>query len=451
MNHRAVGIRPMTRPPATDMIVRPFQEFARLEVAGGVLLAATTIVALVWANSPWRDTYTALWQTRLTVSVGDLALAKPLVKWVNDGLMAIFFFVVGMEIKREVIVGELADRRKATLPIVAALGGAVLPALIYVTLNRGGAGADGWGVPMATDIAFALAALTLLGSRIPIGLKVFLTALAIADDIGAVLVIALFYTPAVAWSFLGLAAAFLAALVLANLLGARSPVIYAVLGLGLWFAFVESGVHATVAGVLLALTVPIRSRIDADEFLRRGRALLEEFERGGEHGRAVTPTVNQRDVVHALQESCAHVETPLHRMEHALHPWVSYAILPVFALANAGVTFEGSIGDALGHPVTIGVALGLVLGKQVGVFLAAWLAVRAGVAALPTGVTWRALYGAAWLAGIGFTMSLFIAALAFDEPGLLTAAKVGILGGSVISGLGGWLVLRSVGDPSRSP
>jgi Na+:H+ antiporter, NhaA family len=423
------------------------REFIHDEAFGGILLLLCALAALIWANSPWGATYDALWSTELTLGTVQYHLTESLRHWVNDGLMAIFFFVVGLEIKREVLVGELASPRRAALPAIAALGGVLVPAGLYLLLNRGTVGGAGWGIPMATDIAFALGVLALLGDRIPLGLTVFLTALAIVDDIAAVLVIAVFYTAQVHWEALGLAAVILVGLIAANRLGFRRPVIYAILGLALWVSVFESGVHATVAGVLLAFTIPANTRIDPRAFLARSRALLHAFERAGatdDSGASILTNGARQEVLSELEDAVEGAGAPLQRMEHVLHPWVAFAIVPLFALANAGVRIEGDPGAAFGNRVTLGVVLGLVLGKQLGVTLAAWLAVRSGVTDLPEGVGWRHIYGAGWLAGIGFTMSLFVADLAFaaSEGGLLTAAKLGILAASLIAGVGGWLLLN---------
>jgi NhaA family Na+:H+ antiporter len=426
-------------------------EFIHDEAFGGILLLICALAALIWANSPLGETYDALWSSELTLGTVQYHLTESLRHWVNDGLMAIFFFVVGLEIKREVLVGELASPRRAALPAIAAVGGVLVPAGIYLLLNRGSAGEQGWGIPMATDIAFALGVLALLGDRIPLGLKVFLTALAIVDDIAAVAVIAVFYTVQVHWTALGAAALILVMLIAANRLGARRPVIYAVLGLALWVAVFESGVHATVAGVLLALTIPATTRIDPRAFLNRSRATLVAFERAGsddESGASILTNGERQEALAELEDMVEGAGAPLHRMEHVLHPWVAFAIVPLFALANAGVRIEGDFGTALGNRATLGVILGLVLGKQLGVTLAARLAVRSGVTELPEGVSWRHIYGSGWLAGIGFTMSLFVADLAFADPGeaaLLTAAKLGILVASLIAGVGGWLLLNRRG------
>jgi len=423
------------------------REFIHDEAFGGILLLVCALTALIWANSPWGAAYDALWSTELTLGTVQYHLTESLRHWVNDGLMAIFFFVVGLEIKRELLVGELASPRRAALPAIAALGGVLVPAGIYLLLNRGTVGGDGWGIPMATDIAFALGVLALLGDRIPLGLTVFLTALAIVDDIAAVLVIAVFYTAQVHWQALGLAAVILVGLILANGLGLRRPVVYATLGLALWVAVFESGVHATVAGVLLAFTIPANTRIDPRAFLVRSRAVLNEFERAGtgdDTSASILTNGARQEALAELEDAVEGAGAPLQRMEHVLHPWVAFAIVPLFALANAGVRIEGDLGAALGNRVTLGVILGLVLGKQLGVTVAAWLAVRSGMTDLPEGVGWRHIYGAGWLAGIGFTMALFVADLAFadaGEGGLLTSAKLGILVASLLAGIGGWLIL----------
>ncbi len=434
---------PTDRERPISRMLSPLAAFLHTEAAGGIVLIACALIALLWANSPWAGTYTALWASKVTVG----PLSETLLHWINDGLMAVFFFVVGLEIKREVLVGELASRRQAALPVAAALGGMVVPAALYAAVNRGGAGAGGWGIPMATDIAFALGVLALLGRRAPTGLKIFLAALAIVDDLGAVLAIALFYTAQVSWVALGAAALFLALLILANRLRIRHPLAYALLGVGLWVAFLESGVHATIAGVLLALTIPARTRVDPGEFSRRVGALLRHFDRVDEGAGTILTNADQQAALAELEDLAEGVQTPLQRLEHALHPWVAFGIVPLFALANAGVALGGGPGAALTEPVTLGVLLGLVVGKQVGVMAGAWLAVRGGVADLPEGVTWRHLYGAGWLAGIGFTMSLFIGALAFGEGALLDAAKVGILTASLIAGGVGWALLRFQATP----
>jgi NhaA family Na+:H+ antiporter len=423
-------------------MLRPFQRFARMEAAGGILLLVCTALALAWANSPWAESYHHLWETPVTVGAPGMGLTLSLHHWVNDGLMAIFFFLVGLEIKREVLVGELASRRTAALPMAAALGGMVVPAALYASLNAGGPGAPGWGIPMATDIAFALGVLALLGPRVPLGLKVFLAALAIADDIGAVLVIAVFYTSGLSWEALAWAGGVVGVLMVANRSGARHPAVYAVLGVVLWLAVHASGVHATVAGVLLALTIPARTTIDEDEFVQQAEGSLAEFraESAASPGATVLTSRAHQEAVQALESVCEAVQAPLQKMEHKLHGVVAFGIMPLFALANAGVALGGGAGGATSR-ITLGVILGLVIGKPLGITLASWLAVRGHVAELPVGVSWRGIHGAAWLGGIGFTMSLFIAGLAFDDSVRLDAAKLGILAASLGAGIVGWAIL----------
>ncbi|MDQ3986068.1 MAG: Na+/H+ antiporter NhaA [Actinomycetota bacterium] len=431
-----------------EKIVRPFQDFAHKQSSGGILLIIATVVALVWANSPWGESYTALWGSKLTVSLGNFSLSKDLTHWINDGLMAIFFLVVGLEIKREVLLGELSSPRRAALPLAAAVGGAVVPALTYVAFNAGTEGVAGWGIPMATDIAFALGVLALLGERAPVALKVFLTALAIVDDIVAVVVIAMFYTSEISWGALGVGGLFLVALVVANLIGVGRTLVYTLLGVGLWLAFLLSGVHSTIAGVVLAFTVPASSFINPDEFLERGRYVLDRFEQAGEKGENVLTNEERQAALQALNHATYKLEPPLHELEHTLHPWVVFAIMPLFALANAGVPLVGSIAGALANPVVLGIVTGLVVGKQLGITLLAWLTVKSGISEMPEGITWRHVYGAGWLAGIGFTMSLFISDLAFPDSPLVDAAKLGILVASLLAGVVGWAILRKASTPS---
>ncbi|HUG13420.1 MAG TPA: Na+/H+ antiporter NhaA [Thermomicrobiales bacterium] len=420
----------------------PFREFTKTEVSGGIFLFIAAVVALLWANSPWGDSYFDLWHARLEIDLNVYSLEMTLVHWINDGLMVIFFFVVGLEIKREFLVGELSSLRQASLPIAAAAGGAIVPALIYVSLNAGTEGIRGWGVPMATDIAFALGVLALLGSRAPTGLKVFLTALAIADDIIAVLVIAVFYTADLSVMALGVAGIIVMCLVLANRLGVRRPLVYAIFGIALWFAFIESGVHATVAGVLLAVTIPARTRIDADEFLIKSQASLDAFRASSAGGASVLTNPEHQSAVYDLESSVEAVQSPMQSLEHALHPWVAFVIVPIFAFANAGVAFGDSFGDAVTHRIGLGIIIGLIVGKQVGIMLLTFLMVRSGYTTLPHNVGWTQIYGASCLAGIGFTMSLFIADLAFLDSERLDIAKVGILTASVIAGIIGFAILR---------
>jgi NhaA family Na+:H+ antiporter len=430
-----------------DRILAPFRGFVESSVSGGLVLMAAAIVALVWANSPWAHGYESLWATELSVALGDLTFSQSLLHWINDGLMTIFFLVVALEIKREVLVGELASVRRATLPIAAAIGGALFPAVIFLGIAGGGNGRDGWGIPMATDIAFALGVLALLGSRIPNGLRILVTALAIVDDLLAVLVIALFYTTDLSLPALAMAGIVLLALLAVNHLGVRRPLVYGALGLVLWLAVYQSGIHATVAGVLLALTIPARTRLDSDAFVVRARDIVDDFE-GRTVGGEDASTEDHHAALWELEDAAEQAQAPMLRIEHALQSLVAFVIVPLFALANAGVAVRGDLAGMLAEPVTVGVLLGLVIGKQVGISLAAYAVVRLGLASLPEGVSWRHIYGAAWLGGIGFTMSLFIAGLAYGAGPLLDLAKVGILGASIVAGTGGYVVLRRI---ARAP
>jgi len=412
-----------------DVLKSPFVRFARIEASGGILLLAGTIAALVWANSPWAGIYHAMWHKPIPIGIGRFELTEFSHEWINDGLMAIFFFLVGLEIKREVLIGELSSLKQAAFPLIAAFGGAVVPALLYLCVAHHDDLQSGWAIPMATDIAFVLGVLAVLGSRVPVSLKVFVTALAIADDLIAVLVIAFFYTERIHLISLGLAFVGLGLCFAANVLGIRKPAVYAIIGIFVWYAVLKSGVHATVAGVLLAFTIPARTYVDKESFLKRGRWLLDKFE--------AAPQGSQEShlAVHAMEAQLEMVESPLHRIEHALHPWVSFIIMPIFAFANAGVKILGNVTAAVTHPVTLGVVLGLFIGKPFGIWLGAWAGAKSGVATAPAGLSWKSLFGAAWLCGIGFTMSLFIGALAFGEGMLLDMSKIGILAASLASGI----------------
>lgn len=423
-------------------VVRPIAAFTQSQASGGVLLLICTVIAVVWANSAWWSTYNSILMTEFLVSVGPVELELSLLHLINEGLMAVFFLLVGLEIKREILVGELSTRKTAALPIMAAIGGMVVPALIYFLFNKGGPGADGWAIPMATDIAFSLGVLALLGTRAPLSLKIFLTALAIVDDLGAVLVIAVFYTEDMNSTALMVVAGLTAVLVGLNVLKVRNLVPYILLGICLWLAMLSSGIHATIAGVILALTIPTRIRLNATEFLKKGRDLFDRFERGKTLDESDALLSDERQAaLHAIEKSCEDVQMPLQRMEHALHTPVNFIIMPLFALANAGIVLSGvGISDLAGS-VTAGVILGLLFGKAIGITLFAWLAVRFGIAALPRRISWTHIAGVAFLGGIGFTMSLFIADLAFDSASVTSDAKLGILLGSLLSGVVGAILI----------
>jgi NhaA family Na+:H+ antiporter len=424
--------------PEDSRPTNPFQEFFRTEAAGGALLVASACAALGLANSGWAEAYHGLLSTTIAIGAGGHVLSLTAHQWINDALMAVFFLLVGLEIKREVVAGELASRRRAALPIAAAIGGMVVPACIYLLTNSGGAESHGWAIPMATDIAFALGVLALVAPRAPSGLKIFLAALAIVDDIGAVLVIALFYTGAIAWGALGMAGLILLLLGALNVLRVRHLTPYLVLGLGLWFFVHESGVHATVAGVLLAFAIPTTTRINAAEFSAKSRRLLEHFDRTETGDLLVLTSKGQQEAIIGLERASERATAPLLRLEHALHGFSAFVVMPLFAFSNAGVGLNGSFGGG----VATAVILGLAVGKPLGIAGAALAAVRLRLATLPDGVGWTALHGCAWLGGIGFTMSLFIATLAFGDTPRLEAAKAGILAGSILAGTIGAILVR---------
>jgi len=418
-----------------------FEWFVHSEVTGSILLLACTLIALVWANSPWAGVYDDLLHTYIGVSWGDAVFKLNLHHWINDGLMVIFFFVIGLEIKRELVVGELSSFEKASLPVAAALGGMVVPALFFVFLNYGGDAARGWGIPMATDIAFALGVLAIFGKRAPLGLKVFLTALAIADDLGAVAVIALYYTEKIDFGALGVAAIFLVALVAANRFKVRRIGILLGLMVAVWLAVFASGVHATIAGILLAMVIPVRPEMNIKQFISNAEACLEKAKEKLESGSCIVTDSEQLNTVGVIHTRAGETLPTGLMLEHYLHPVQVWLILPLFALANAGVPLGGNLTEVLTSPLALGIIAGLVVGKPLGVFLMSWLVVRTGMGRLPAGVTWAQVVGAGCLAGIGFTMSLFVSDLAFDDPALITAAKIGILAASLISGIIGFVIL----------
>jgi Na+:H+ antiporter, NhaA family len=416
-----------------------FQHFFKTEAAGGVLLLASAVAALAAANSPWADAYHALWAAQVGIGAAGHELSLSVHHWINDGLMAVFFLLVGLEVKREALVGELSSLRQAALPIAGAIGGMVVPVLIYLAASGGGIAARGWAVAMATDIAFALGVLTLAAPRAPTGLKIFLAALAVVDDIGAVLVIALFYTGQIAWGAVTMAAVCVGVLIALNWLRVRSLTPYLLAGIALWFYVHESGVHATIAGVVLAMAIPVRTRINAAEYSAQARELLADFDRTETGDLLVLTSKGQQEAIFAIGRANLQVLTPLLRLEHALHGLSAFLVMPLFAFSNAGVTLSGLSVDR----VTLAVFLGLAIGKPLGITAAAFAAVRARVAGLPQGVSWSALHGSGWLGGIGFTMSLFIATLAFEGTPLLASAKVGILAASALAGSIGAAAVRA--------
>lgn len=427
-------------------LLNSFNDFFKMEAGGGIALMVCTIVALVWANSPWAASYHAVWQTKLTVGVGEWMLSKPAILWINDGLMAIFFFVVGLEIKREILVGGLSTPSQTVMPVAAAVGGMAVPAAIFFAFNAGTQSVGGWGIPMATDIAFALGIMTLAGSRVPIGVKIFLTAVAIVDDIGAILVIAIFYTSSINLTALAVGVGVLGLMAVLNLRwGIRHSVPYLVLGVIVWFAFLKSGIHATIAGVLAAMTIPAGTRMDCTGFVESLRDAAETFELAITPGKTVLTNKEQQMALHSMEHAYEDATTPLQNIEHALHPWVAFCIMPIFALANAGVALEATLFDDLVTPVSVGIFFGLVIGKQVGVTGACWLMRKLGMADYPYRTTLVHIWGASCLSGVGFTMSIFIANLAFaDAPPLVELSKVAILMASLCAGVLGYVVLKYV-------
>lgn len=436
---------------AFDKVMTPFEEFIHHETTSGILLMLCAVAAIVLANSMFYDSYQHILHANFAISLGPWVLEKTVHHWINDGLMALFFFVVGLEIKREVLAGELSDIRLASLPIVAAIGGMVVPALLYAAVNLDGPGFGGWGIPMATDIAFAVGALVLLGTRIPKTLLTFLVALAIVDDLGAVVVIAIFYTEQIHTNALLLSGAFFALLILLNLLGIRKPLPYFIIGLFMWVAMLKSGVHATLAGVLTALTIPATTKFKPAQFSAHMRKLLDKFDRSYRPGKDLMRNDEQRSILQTFENGIHLAEAPLQRLEHSMHMPVAFIIIPLFALANAGIPIQLSgLGDVMTDPITIGIMLGLILGKFLGIAGFSWLAIKMGIAQLPQGVSFSQICGVALLAGIGFTMSIFIAELAFagDATSLLMA-KTGILFASLLAGVLGVAWLMACSKPSK--
>lgn len=422
-------------------LMRPFEEFFKHQVAGGVVLLGTAVLAMILANSPFSHEFFHFWEIKFSFGTEGLGLSKSLHHWINDGLMAIFFFVVGLEIKREFLAGELASVKKAALPIAGAIGGMVAPALLFYIINPGGLESRGWGIPMATDIAFSLGIIALLGNRITRSVAIFLTALAIVDDLGAVLVIAIFYTSNLNLMALAIGGLFLAVLIIGNRLDIQHPNFYALVGFALWVALLKSGIHASVAGVLIGATIPVRPKHSHEEFLVRAEDLMKQIRDMGTVKGPFHKNEKMGSLL-ALEHITHDAMSPLQRMEHEMHHWVIFFVMPIFALANAGISMSMSeLTTAATNPVAIGVALGLLVGKPVGITLAAWIAVKLQLAHLPENTRWREIFGVGILAGIGFTMSMFITNLAYRDPHIIAAAKVGIFIASLLAGILGYIFL----------
>ena len=430
--------------------IRPLIRFSQIESASGIALLIAAAAALVWANLPGGESYEEFWATPIELSLGPVHFAETLRHAVNDGLMTIFFFLVGLEIKREIVSGDLGNPKSAALPVIAAMGGMIVPAVLYLMIAGGIEGASrGWGVPMATDIAFSLGVVALLGTRVPVGGKLFLLALAVADDIGAITVIAVFYTEELALPYLAATIGLLAICFMANRIGIRSFAFYVPVGMLAWLFLFESGVHATLAGVALGFLTPARAMYSDDAYRQRAVRILDAHA-----AEAAAPEGEERIDFRAIEMSEVSRESvpPLHRIESKLLPWSSFIVVPLFALANAGVRFAGvDLLEAATHPVALGVGVGLFVGKVVGISLFAWMAVRLGIAQLPRLTQWRHIIGLAAVAGIGFTVALFVADLAFASRELLDLAKTGIFLGSTVAGMVGYLVLRTIAHiPHRS-
>lgn len=423
--------------------IRPFVRFSQIEASSGIILLIAAVVAIIWANSAWSETYFSLLDEHVSIEFFSFHLDESVLHLINDGLMAVFFFVVGLEIKRELVLGDLRDPKAAALPVMAALGGMVLPALIYFAFNAGTAASHGWGIPMATDIAFAIGVVALLGSRVPPGAKLFLLAVAIADDIGAIAVIAIFYTSDLNAGYLAAAVAGLIVVWVAGKVNVRAMWFYVPAALAIWYFTLESGVHATLAGVALGFLTPANPYYKPREFDVRARAILDQYEPEDITDHHAQEHADYEALL--LSDIANESVAPLTRMENKLLIWSGFVIVPLFALANAGVDFRDiSITEALTSSIALGVAGGLVIGKIVGISLASYGAVRLGLGKLPPGTTWGHVFGLAAVAGIGFTVSLFVAGLAFDDPHMSDLAKVGIFSGSLIAGIIGAIILSRV-------
>ncbi len=433
---------------AFDRVLTPLEDFIHRQTTSGILLMLCAAVAIYIANSPWSESYHHLLTIPFTIGIPGFQLSKSLHHWINDGLMAIFFFVIGLELKREILVGELADLKLAMLPIIAAVGGMLVPVIIYLSINQEGPALNGWGIPMATDIAFALGALALLGKRIPKNLLTFLIALAIVDDLGAVMVIAVFYTETINIYALAIASSAMIVLVAFNLGGVRLSTPYILLGIVLWIAMLQSGVHATLAGIILAFTIPMRPKYNANRFLTQINEMVIQIKRAYQQEENIVKNDELRSRVRALGDGVMLVQAPAQMMERKMHLPSAYIIIPVFSLANAGVPIEwASIGSVITHPVSIGITAGLVFGKLIGIAGFSWLAVKFGITSLPKNLNFKHITGAALMGGIGFTMSIFIAELGFSHsPDDLLMAKTGILLASILAGVSGflWLYFTSV-------
>ncbi len=445
LGHRSLATVKAARSYFSQQMLLPVQEFIHTEAGSAVFLLTAAVLALLWANSPWSVSYFHLWETIITVDMGWLTISRALDHWVNDGLMAIFFFVIGLEIKREVVHGQLSDPRQAALPLFAALGGMILPVLIFLYFNLQGEGMRGWGIPMATDIAFALGVLALLGDRIPSQVRIFLLTLAVVDDIGSILVIAIFYTQRLFLQPLFLAALLIVVILLLQRLGVRNVHLYIVVGIFFWVAVLKSGIHATIAGVVLGALTPADPYFSRNTFVESARLLTHRFQQALDQG----DEDKAQAVLGEFEDLSRRTEAPLERIERLVHPWSSFVILPIFALVNAGMVLSvESMANVLSSSVSQGIFFALMVGKFFGITAFSWIAVRLKIAFLPAEVSWPQILGTSLLAGIGFTVSLFITGLSYQNPQFIADAKIGILGASLLAGGLGYVFLRLVSRPT---
>ena len=430
----------MTPEVIIGSISSSFQRFLKLEFASSILLIGFTIAALFWANSPYAESYVELWLTELSISFSDFSLKKPLLLWINDGLMAIFFFLIGLEIKREVLAGELASLRKATLPLLAAVGGLAIPALMFFVLQGNNPGSEAWGVPMATDIAFSIGILMLLGSRVPLGLKIFLTAFAIADDLGAILIISFFYSDNVYMGALLVPLIIFIILLILNYLAVMSLTPYILGGIVMWYFFLKSGIHPTIVGVIVAFIIPANQKFKINDFIRKSSRSLGFFSEAPKDEKSRFLAYKELRELDNIKTYVNSVQPPLQRLEHNLHGFVAFVVMPIFALANAGVLIGG--GENAFGSLSLNIALSLIIGKVLGITIFSWIGVKMGICELPQNTNWKQIIGAGFLGGIGFTMSLFIANLGLSDELLLNQAKLGILLGSLIAGILGYFIIK---------
>lgn len=431
-----------------NIVITPFEKYLNIESLSGLLLFGATLLALVWANSSYGNTYQELWNYTLEFKIQNFQLSKPLILWINDGLMAIFFFLIGLEIKREILVGEINTLKKASLPILAAFGGILIPVTLFFLLNQNPETAEGWGIPMATDIAFSLAILQLLGKRVPLSLKIFLTAFAIVDDLGAVLTIAIFYSETIEWALIGYSLLPFAILILLSYKETFNKFLAFILSCIIWLLFLKSGIHPTVAGVLIAFTIPISQRIDFKLYSKKLKSISDEICNTKDNSIPIL-TKEQIYLIDDLQDWTEKAQSPLQHLEHSIHSWVAYLIIPVFALANAGIMFGET--ENIDYTLSFSIALSLIFGKSIGITLFSYLGIKLGLADLPEDLNFKQIIGVSFLAGIGFTMSIFVANLAFQENNaLIDASKIGIIMGSLISGIIGFILLKLYSNSSKT-